>query len=443
MNGRQAKTLESTRSRFGPVLRPLRASRLVPTPEIVPPPEPTDQPPSSARPEPMEQKRVLVVAPQPFYEDRGTPIAVRQVIQALIHLGHPVDLVTYPLGETQEIPGLRYFRGSNPLRFRHVPIGFSLRKLVLDTALLPPLARRLRHPYHHIHAVEEAVFLAVLLSGRRNVPILYDMQCSLAEQMGRQWWAMNTPSRRLFAAAQEWVFRRVDLVVASAGLAERVSGVDVREWRFASPAGEVPSQAITAARERLGVPENGKVVLYSGSFAEYQGLPDLVAAMPRVLEAQPAVTFVLIGTSNGDGEAIRRQVRGLGLAERVRLLPRQSRESLAAYLDLADVLVSPRRYGGNLPLKIFDFLAAGRAIVATDIPAHRAVLDDRLARLVAPHPLALANALTTLLQDDEARHGLAERARTYATERLGWVAFMNTVEEITRLMARGRRVPRA
>src|SRR5262245_12832040 len=48
--------------------------------------------------------RVLVVAPQPFYEDRGTPIAVRQVVEALSHLGRSIDVLTYPVGRSVEIP---------------------------------------------------------------------------------------------------------------------------------------------------------------------------------------------------------------------------------------------------------------------------------------------------------------------------------------------------
>ena len=61
------------------------------------------------------------------------------------------------------------------------------------------------------------------------------------------------------------------------------------------------------------------------------------------------------------------------------VLPRQPRCRMAAFTELASVLVSPRSHGSNFPLKIFDYLAAGKPIVATDVPAHRAVLDNSLA----------------------------------------------------------------
>ena len=85
-----------------------------------------------------------MVAPQPFYEDRGTPIADDQLLRALSQLAYEVDVLTYPVGRTVEIPGVRYLRCANPFRVRRVPIGFSLRKVLLDLTLMPELARRLR-----------------------------------------------------------------------------------------------------------------------------------------------------------------------------------------------------------------------------------------------------------------------------------------------------------
>src|SRR5678809_1329815 len=84
-------------------------------------------------------KRVLLVSPQPFFEDRGTPIAVLQVAQALCQAGYAVDLLSYPVGRPVEVDGMRILRAPNPLRIRRVPVGLSLRKLLLDATLFPML----------------------------------------------------------------------------------------------------------------------------------------------------------------------------------------------------------------------------------------------------------------------------------------------------------------
>jgi hypothetical protein len=139
---------------------------------------------SSLRYRPTRERRVLVVAPEPFYEDRGTPIAIRSVLDALSELNYQVDLLTYPVGQNVTIPGLRVIRTRNPFGFRHVPIGLSARKLLLDAVLVPAIWLQLRRQrYCCIHAVEEAAFPAVVFGRRRRVPVIYDMQSSLPEQM--------------------------------------------------------------------------------------------------------------------------------------------------------------------------------------------------------------------------------------------------------------------
>jgi glycosyltransferase involved in cell wall biosynthesis len=100
------------------------------------------------------------------------------------------------------------------------------------------------------------------------------------------------------------------------------------------------------------------------------------------------------------------------------------------FLALADVLVSPRSYGGNLPLKVFDYLAAGRAIVATDIPTHRAVLTEQLAELVPPRAPELAQAIVGLLRDAPRRERLGASALAYAQAHLGWLAFVRSVDDL-------------
>ncbi len=204
----------------------------------------------------------------------------------------------------------------------------------------------------------------------------------------------------------------------------------VREWRFAGTASSIGTAKVESLRRSLAIPDGVPVVVYSGTFAAYQRLPDLLAAIPAVLRALPETVFVLIGADGLDGERLARLTRELVWSGRVRLVERQRRERVPAYLAMADVLVSPRAYGGNLPLKIFDYLAAGKPIVATDVPAHRAVLDSRRAELVEPAAESLAGAIVGLLRDPTRAARLADEARTYAEGKLGWIAFVRSVAEL-------------
>ena len=383
----------------------------------------------------LPARRILVVAPQPFYEDRGTPIAVRQVLQALSELGRTVDVLTFPIGNDVDLPGLSIFRSANPFGFRRVPIGLSLRKVILDVPLTWAL-RRVIVPgrYSCIHAVEEAAFPAALLARRHGIPLLYDMQSSLAEQLA---WLDPLGLRatgRALDAMESWLLRRSTLVVTSAGLAVRVKRmvpqVPVREWHFPSAPTDSTPVGVQSLRHELGLSGTGPVVLYSGSFEAYQGLPDLIAAIPAVRERVPDVTFVLVGADRANGLVAHEHADALVTSGALKIVERQPRETMAAYLAMADVLVSPRAYGGNLPLKVFDYLAAGRPIVATDIPTHRTVLAEDRAVLVAPRTDALAEGILSVLADPERAQRLGTAARRYAQVHLGWSRFVGSVEAL-------------
>src|SRR5262245_54797070 len=78
---------------------------------------------------------ILMIAPEPFFEPRGTPFSEFHRIRALTTLGHTVDLVTYPFGRNVEMPGLTIHRCLRPPFVRHVRIGPSWTKVPLDLAL--------------------------------------------------------------------------------------------------------------------------------------------------------------------------------------------------------------------------------------------------------------------------------------------------------------------
>jgi glycosyltransferase involved in cell wall biosynthesis len=378
---------------------------------------------------------VLLVSPQPFYQDRGTPIAVRQVLEGLSQLGYGVDLLTYPVGADIQVSGLRLMRVANPFRIKHVPVGLSVQKILLDIPLTFALQRQLsRGGYSCIHAVEEAAFPAVLLGRRYNVPVIYDMQSSLPEQLVTSAGFRSLPMRLLANRLERWLLERADFVVSSAGLEDRVHRIApfarLREWHYPAVMVQAAETDGDALRRRLAIPPDAPVVLYGGTFEGYQGLTELIQAIPLVRAKIPGATFVLVGAENGSGSAIRAQAAQLIDAGVLRIIDRQPRHEISSYFSMADVLVSPRSHGGNLPLKVFDYLAAGRPIVATDIPTHRSVLNEQRAVLVPTHTDGLAAGIVSLLDDPERAARLAHAARAYAEERLGWGRFVATLGDI-------------
>ena len=379
-------------------------------------------------------KRVLVVAPQPFFQARGTPIAVRWVVESLSELGFRVDVLTFPLGRSLDIRNVRYVRVRNYLRFRSIPIGFSFRKVWLDFLLWLELKRLLRAGgYVCVHAVEEAALLAVRAARPHGIPVVYDMQSSIAEQLSRHWLFGLPLIRRVVERSERWVLRNADRVACSAGLEERIKrlvpSAHVLRWTFPGTYHEAAVSSRAEMRAELGISPDQPVVVYTGNFAGYQGLVELVRAIKIVRAVHSEVVFVLVGASLGESGAVGRRLRTIP-SEAYRLVPRQPSSRMPTYLAAADIAVSPRQFGSNLPLKVIEYLAAGLPIVATDIRAHTTLLDDRLALLVGPSGQQIARGTIRLIEDAVLRAQYGDAARTYASRHLGPEAFLLSVAQL-------------
>ena len=91
-------------------------------------------------------------------------------------------------------------------------------------------------------------------------------------------------------------------------------------------------------------------------------------------------------------------------------------------------MISARHSGANLPLKIFEYMASGKAIVATDIPAHRTVLDHKRAFLVGADMNEISNAIIKLVRDRKQAKSIGAAARAYAEENFSWESFVEIVK---------------
>jgi glycosyltransferase involved in cell wall biosynthesis len=172
--------------------------------------------------------KVLMIAPQPFFTPRGTPFSVRARIQALAALGHSVDLVTYHAGDNITLPGLRIFRTPWIPWMRHVPIGPSYEKILLDILLFGlALMRLLVQRYDVIHTHEEAGLLGAVVARWARAHHLYDMHSSLPQQL-KNFKAYNyTPIIKVFELMERFVVRRADAVIAICPeLSQHVATID-------------------------------------------------------------------------------------------------------------------------------------------------------------------------------------------------------------------------
>lgn len=376
-----------------------------------------------------------MIAPQPFFQPRGTPFSVRMRIKALADLGHQVDLVTYPLGVDVDIPGLRVFRLPRLPGLRKIPIGPSAVKFPLDFMICwASLWRCLAGRYDAVHTHEEAGGIGALfrvLFGKKHV---YDMHSSLPEQLENYRFTTSGALIGLARTFERWVMRHSDAVIAicphlvdqarAADPRARVLLIENQPVAADRTAGEAE---VAGLRARLGIA--GPVVLYTGTFEKNQGIGLLLEAVPRILAACPDARVVVVGGEPAQVELAREAAERLGVARQVVFTGQRPPEEMPLYVGLAEILVSPRSSGTNTPLKIYSYLWSGKAIVATDLETHRQVLDETTALLVPPTAAAIADAVAALLHDPARRAALGQAGRRVAEERYSYRVYLDKVRE--------------
>ena len=361
-----------------------------------------------------------MLAPEPFFEPRGTPFSEYHRIKTLGELGYAVDLVTYPFGRDVALPNLRIVRCLRPPFVRSVRIGPSVIKILLDGMLaLTALRLALRHRYHAIHSHEEAGILGLWLAKRLGIPHLYDMHSSLPQQLVNFGYTRSALIRQVFERIETALIDKSRVIIticpdlqkacvtrdagARAFLIENVMGGDV------DVATLVPAQEM---RARYGLNAKQPVVLYTGTFEAYQGIDMLMEAAALLGRTHPDARVLVVGGTPTQVQRAREQ--SARYSSSLVFTGQRPPQDIPSFVAACDILVSPRISGTNTPLKIYSYLRSGRPIVATDLQTHTQVLSAANALLVPPDASALAAGMARLIDCPEERARLAESARTLA-----------------------------
>jgi glycosyltransferase involved in cell wall biosynthesis len=367
--------------------------------------------------------RILFLAPQPFFEVRGTPLAVAALTRTLGELGHDVDLLTFPQGEAWSAPRVAHLRSARLTNGRIRP-GFSVGKALQDVPFTW-MARRLARSgaYDVVHAVEEsAMMIAPALPP--GVKFVVDMDSDLGEQLAHSKSLFGRALGPIARPMHDRALRRADLaLVINARLEEAAKAArpGLPVYRLEAPPlvatlTDTDRAAALKLRAELGL-DDAPVALYTGNFEPYQG----VELMARAAALSEHAAFVFVGGEAEDIAALKARLGPASLS-RCHFVGKHPPEALPRWMALADVLVSPRTLGGNTPFKIYTYLASGKPIVATGLDTHTQVLSEETAFLVQPTAIDLAAGIDSALSDAaeqqrRAANGRALLDREYSVER--------------------------
>lgn len=373
---------------------------------------------------------ILLLAPQPFYQERGTPIAVKLLAQTLGELGHNVHLLVFAEGEEITIPHVTIHRHMPLPGISNIKPGLSLKKLICDFFLFMTCIRLVRkHDFQLIHAVEESVFMALVIKKIFKTPYVYDMDSCMSVQLVDKF-----PSLGLVRRIMEWLEKTA--ITGSIGVIAVCKALEDIVKKYAPGKLTARLEDITLLengcegqenlRKELGI--SGLILMYVGNFEKYQGIDLLLAGFQEAVTRKSDLSLVLIGGNREDIQMYTQRTKQLGIKTNVFFCGQRPVHQLGYYLGQADVLVSPRMQGNNTPMKIYSYLDSGIPVLATNLPTHTQVLDEEISCLVEPIPEGMAEGILALAEDKVLRERLAGKAKIRVQEEYSLPAFQRKLK---------------
>ena len=356
--------------------------------------------------------------------------------------------------EVETVDGLTFHRTApvaklpGPLSELNEVRAFSRRVDAVAEAFRPDLI--------HAHSPVLGALASLGVARRRRLPLIYEIRAfwedaSVGNGTGRE----GSLRFRATKAVETWAVRRADAVaVICEGLRSDLiaRGIDPAKI-MVSPNGVDmamfgdPPPRDAALSTTLGL-NDCEVIGFIGSFYDYEGIDDLIAAMPALLAARPAAHLLLVGGGPMEA-ALRAQAAASPVAPRIHFIGRVPHGDVERYYSLIDILAYPRKKMRLTdlvtPLKPLEAMAQGKLVAASDVGGHRELIEDGVTGTLfaADDPAAIASALRALLDDRSGWDMRRAAARAFVERDRNWSSNISRYEPVYRKLvadhSRGRR----
>lgn len=383
--------------------------------------------------------RILHVLDHSLPLHSGYTFRTRAILRAQIAKGWDVRGITghrhYAPGPSEEtVDGLHFHRTPGTPATGNALVR-EWRDISAQADAIEALVRDWRPDIIHAHSPVLNAMAAQRVARRHGIPMVYEIRAfwedaavgngTGVEGNPRYWLTRQLETHAVRAADAVAVIcegLRSDLVsrgISADKIIVSPNGVDLGQ--FGTPVPRDP--ALTA---RLGL-EGADVIGFIGSFYDYEGLDDLIAAMPRLIRARPRAKLLLVGGGPRES-ALRAQATASPFADHIAFVGRVPHEQVEDYYAQVDILAYPRKMMRLTdlvtPLKPLEAMAQGQLVAASSVGGHRELIEDGVTgTLFAPDdPHAIADALAGMFADrsfwDERRavaRAFVERERNWSS----------------------------
>ena len=391
--------------------------------------------------------RILHVLDHSLPLHSGYTFRTRAIMKAQVAMGWHVMGVTGVRQKggagTETAEGLTFHRTA-PIGNRP-PVLSELAEISAFATRIDAVAAEFRPDILHAHSPVLDALAALRVAKAHNLPLLYEIRAFWEDAaVGNGTGTEGSLRYRATRALESWAVRRADAVaVICDGLRGDLitrgidpgkimvspNGVDMHMF------GDPPPRDDVLAGE-LGL-DGADVIGFIGSFYDYEGLDDLIAAMPALVAARPNAHLLLVGGGPMEA-ALKAQAAG---SDRIHFIGRVPHEQVDRYYSLIDILAYPRKKMRLTdlvtPLKPLEAMAQGKLVAASDVGGHRELIEDGVTgTLFAPgNPAAIATALAAMFADRSGWDGRRKTARAFVERDRNWSSNISRYEPVYRKLA--------
>ena len=326
-----------------------------------------------------------------------------------------------------------FYRCSGRHVLGRIPVLDMLEVIAASAKRLRQVAQEVRPDIIHAHSPVLNALAAGPVAKRLRIPMVYEVRAfwedAAVANDGR---SASSPRYALTRYLETRALKRADGVATICeGLRKDIVARGVSPEKIvvipnAVAADEFPiaGPADPQLRQRAGL-ENSKVIAFIGSFYPYEGLDDLIQALPRAIKSVPELKLLLVGGGPAE-EQLRQLSKKLGLSDRVLFVGRVPHEEVQRYYALADVMVYPRKpirlTETVTPLKPLEAMAQKKPLIASDVGGHRELIIDGKTGILAPAGdlPGLAKAIADFFEMADGGRAIVEEAYRFVLEERNW-----------------------
>ncbi|MDD5396713.1 MAG: glycosyltransferase family 4 protein [Candidatus Moranbacteria bacterium] len=386
--------------------------------------------------------KILVIAPTPFFADRGTHIRILEEALALEKRGHKITIATYHIGKdidanVQTEVDVRRIRRLL-FWYKKLEAGPDWQKILLDIMLIRKafnLARTQKPDIIHGH-LHEGVLIGWIVKTVlfwRKMKLVADFHGSLTKEMVSHSYLNGGPLKKIFCSIERWVNNLGDSAMASS---EELAK-DIALFRTDHQVSTILDGANLAhysnlpskieLKKEFELPLDKTIVTYTGALMGNKGIEYLLQAIPEVLKKTPNAYFVVAGFP---AENVVKFVSDNGLSASVRVISPLDYFDLSKILMASDIGVDPKDSTTlQASGKILQYMAAGLGVVCFDRPNNRAYLGNGAEYAQEISAAGLTEAIIKLVNDQEKTRFQGEFNKKQI-EKFSWDLSSEKIEEI-------------